>query len=427
MDLASAGLREQPFRTHGKPRATIAYRAYDEALAMLVKTRQHPHGFALLQGPALSGKSTLIDAFVEIVPDDCSVAVVDGSGMSTQSLLEALLRQFGFDVDFDSTSELMAMLRVYTLQQASAHEPPVIIVDNAHAMNPSALRALCELAELKVRYASAVKFILASDRPLRPIVDSEDLQALGQRLVDDFHLRPMNCNETTTYVHQKLLAAGGDVPEFVFPVSVCNELWQASGGWPGVVDRIALLALSAAKTLPVDVTAVERPAVPSGTWGDGAIRQAHEHNAEPPGPPTLILTRNGKTVSSFIAEKSRLLVGRSKHNDLSIDSHFISRHHLLLVRSGRSTFLTDLNSTNGTFVNLRRVSTRVLADSDVISIGDHRIKFCDRHATRHDILDTEDFTDTVIMKTPKAMRGLLAHGNNEIASPRSENLPTLGN
>lgn len=427
MDLASAGLREQPFRTHGKPLATVAYGAYEEALAMLENTCKHPRGFSLLQGPPLSGKSTLIREFIERVPDDCSVAHIDGTGLSTQSLLEALLRQFGFDIDFNSTGELRAMMRVYALQQASAHEPPIVIIENAHAMNPSALRALCELADLSVRNTSAVKFVLASDRSLKSIVESPAMEAMGERLLADFHLRPMSCAEATTYLHDKLLAAGSDVPEFVFPVSVCNELWHASGGWPGILDRVALLALAKAETLPVGAAVIERPVLPSGTWDANAIQEAHTDTGEPPGPPMLYLTQNGKTVKGFAFEKARLLIGRSEHNDLSIESRFVSRHHMLLVRSGKATFLMDLNSTNGTFVNSRRVSNHVLVDSDVISIGHHRIKFCDPHATRRGTLDSEQFADTAIMQTLEDMRTLLARENTEILPTPSENEPTLGN
>lgn len=426
MDLAAAGLREQPFRTHGKPLATIAYRAHEDALEMLEKTRRHPRGFSLLQGPSLSGKSTLIREFVENLPEECVVAIVDSTGLRASSLQEALLRQFGFDIDFSSSGELSAMLRVYALQQASTREPPIVIIENAHAMNPSALRALGDLAELKVRFSSALKFILTSDRPLRTLVDTSATKALRQRLVTDFHLRPMSCDEASTYIRDKLLAAGADVPEFVFPISVCNELWHASGGWPGILDRVALLALSKATTLPVDAAGIERPVVPAGTWTADSTLPAQEDSGEPPAQPMLYLTQNGKTIKSFVFDKPRLLIGRSEHNDLSINSRFVSRHHLLLVRSGSSTILMDLNSTNGTFVNSRRVSNHLLVDSDIIAIGHHRIKFCDPHATRRKSLDTDRFADTAIMKTLEDMRDLLSGESTTTLPVPSEDVPTLG-
>ena len=426
MDLAAAGLKEQPFRTHGKPLSTVAYDSYREGLAVLSRTADLPNGLSLLQGPALSGKSTLIREFVEQLPDSCAVAVIDGSGLNTTGMLEAMLRQFGYLVDFNSTGELLAMTRVFALQQASSDEPPVVIIENAHALNPSALRALSELADLKVQRSYALKVILVSDRPLREMLDTPALEPMRRRLSDDFHLRPMTSNEARYYLHAKLLAAGSDVPEFVFPASVCNELWQASGGWPGVMDRIALLALSQAKTLPVGISNIEHAALPPGTWEAQAAEAAAADVGEPPAPPTLLVSHFGETVKSMRFDKTRLLIGRSEHNDISIDSRFVSRHHLLLVRSGGATFLMDLNSTNGTYVNSRRVSNHILIDNDIISVGEHRIKFCDPQATQRGELDKKDFADTAIMKTLEDMRALLARENTAVLPTPSENIPTLG-
>ncbi|MDH3748238.1 MAG: FHA domain-containing protein [Gammaproteobacteria bacterium] len=436
MDLAAAGLTEQPFRTHGKPLSTVAYGAYRDAMEMLQKTCDAPHGLSLLQGPTLSGKTILIREFVEDLPKESWVAVIDGSGLNTTGMLEAILTQFGYQVDFNSTGELLATTRVFALQQASTEGPPIVIIENAHALNPSAFRALSELAELsvrytdedhKVRYISAIKLILVSDRSLRGIVDSPVMESIGKRLTVDFHLHPMSCEEAREYLYAKLRAAGNNVPEFVFPISVCNELWQASGGWPGILDRVALLALAKAETLPVGISNIERPALPRGTWDAQAIEAAHVDTGTPPEPPTLYITQNGHTIRSLILDKPRLLIGRSEHNDLSIDSRFISRHHTLLVRNGSATFLMDLNSTNGTYVNSRRVSNHVLIDDDIIGIGHHRIKFCDPYAKQRGKLEGDEFADTAIMKTLEDMRALLAKENTTILPVQSEDVPTLGN
>ena len=98
MDLAAAGLREQPFRTHGKPLSIVSYSSQLEAIDVLQQTCDSPTGLSLIQGPSLSGKSTLIRLFIETVPDDCAHAVIDGDGMNTKALLESLLRQFGYEL-----------------------------------------------------------------------------------------------------------------------------------------------------------------------------------------------------------------------------------------------------------------------------------------------------------------------------------------
>jgi type II secretory pathway predicted ATPase ExeA len=368
----------------------------------------------------------LIREFVDSVPEECTVAVVDGSGLNSAGLYEAILGQFGFVLDNSSTNELLGLLRVFTMQQAADHEPPILIIENTYALKASALRALCELAELKVRGTAALKMVLVSNRPLLSLVQSPEMRPLAKRLTHDFHMRPMANDEAMSYIYDKLRAAGSLVPEFVFPLAVCTELWRASGGWPGILDRVALLALARADTLPVPQEDIEKPVLPQGTWNESEQVAPGTQSTEPPGPPTLYVSHEGETLKELQFDLPRLLIGRSEHNDIAINSKFISRHHALLVRHGSATFLMDLNSTNGTFVNSRRVSNHVLIHDDVIALGNHRIKFYDPHATRRGALDGSEFADTAIMKTLEDMRNLLAQENTEVLPSVTENLPTSG-
>ncbi len=426
MDLGSAGLNEQPFPTHGKPLATLGYKAEQDAIDALRETREHANGLLLLQGPSLSGKSTILRTWIESLPPESSVALIDGKGLNTTNLLVSVLRQYGYDVDLSSANELLGLVRVFALQQAAAHEPPILIIENVLDMNPSALRVLCELAELRVRNGSAIKMVLCDERQLKALTEAQGMSAIGRRVLHDLHLRPMTAEESRGYLHAKLKAAGSDYPEFVFPEKVCAELHSASGGWPGILDRVALLALARADTLPVACDHIEHPTLPSGTWDESMADASTDSDAAPSQPPLLVVTNNGSVMQEITMSKARVLVGRSEHNDVAITSRFVSRHHALFVRHGAATFLMDLNSTNGTYVNAQRVSNHVLKHEDVVTIGHHKIKFYDPYATVRGSLDGDEFADTAIMKTLQDMRELLAQENTALMPiAASEDLPTI--
>jgi type II secretory pathway predicted ATPase ExeA len=427
MDLGAAGLREQPFPIHGKPLAVFTYESQRHAHNVLRETLEHPNGISLLQGPALSGKSILIRGFRDLIDEDQVVALVDGKGLETNNLLLELLRTFGFEIDTTSAIELLGLVRVFALQQAASGKPPLLIIEHADQLNQSALRILCELAQLRVRTGSALRMVLVSDRSLAPVIEAPAMEAIARRVLHDFHLRPMSADEVRNYVREKLLAAGAEDPWLIFPEAVCEELWKASGGWPGVIDRIALLALAHADALPVAAEAIEHPSLPVGTWNDAPVTRLPEQPAERAALPRLVVTLDGDVIHEITIDKPRLLIGRSQHNDIAIGSRFISRHHALLVRHGDATFLMDLNSTNGTFVNSKRVSNHVLVHDDVVTLGHHRIKFSDPHATRRGRLDGAEFADTAIMRTLDDMRNLLSQENTAVLpATGSENLPTLG-
>lgn len=425
MELGSAGLSQQPFPTHGQPLSVQSCESGRAALEVLKDTYEHATGLSLLQGPTLSGKSTLVHSFIRTLHEDCEVAIVAGKGLNRASLLLAVLHEFGYSLESDSAKELLGMVRVFALQQAASHEPPLLIIENAHDLKPSALRALCELAELRVQTGSALKIVMVSDRSLRPTIDQAGMEAITKRLLHDFHLRPMTEMEARQNLHDKLRVAGSDYPDFVFPPALCSSLWKASGGWPGILDRLALLALARAETLPVALENVEYPILPRGTWEDADVPVAETESSGASEAPRLILTHSGSLIGELAVDKPRMLIGRSGFNDISLDNRFMSRHHALIVRHGSSTLLVDLNSTNGTFVNAKRVSNHVLLHDDVITVGHHKIKFDDPNATSRGALVGAEFADTAVMRTLEDIRNLLAQEKATLMPAASEDLPNI--
>lgn len=407
MELGASGLKEQPFRTHGKPLFFVSYEAQQSAHAFLQDICNHPTGIGLLHGPPLSGKTTIIREYVGTQNGHTDIAVVDAAGLNTTALLETALDQFGYQLEFDSVNELINMLKVYVLQRAASAKAPVLIIENSQALNPSALRVLCELAELRVRQYSALRLVLVSDSSIDDVLRVPALQSISKRLVGKFALGAMARYETTDYLHEKLAAGGCPDPELVIPADVCDEFHTASGGWPGVLDRLVLLALAKAAECPILAEHVEHPLLPKGP------PQASADSAEEQRPPRLILTIDGKTIRDLTIDKPRIIIGRSSHNDLRVESRFVSRHHAMLIRNGNSSFLMDLNSTNGTIVNSRRISNQVLMHNDIISLGNHRLKFVHPAATDVMMHEAAGLADTIIMESLRDMRRMLAQENTQ--------------
>ena len=102
------------------------------------------------------------------------------------------------------------------------------------------------------------------------------------------------------------------------------------------------------------------------------------------------------------------MIGRADHNDLCIKHDFVSRQHAILIRSHGMTLLLDLKSRNGTFVNGRRVASLVLVNDDVVSLGEHRIKFVDPSARQRTTLKGAGFDETTIAKSIGDLREVMS-------------------
>lgn len=88
-------------------------------------------------------------------------------------------------------------------------------------------------------------------------------------------------------------------------------------------------------------------------------------------PSRLLVTQsNGVKPTEVELVRDEIRIGRTPAlNDLLLTDERVSRRHAVLRRLGRSYVLTDLESANGTFVNGQRVTERILAGGDVITIG----------------------------------------------------------
>jgi pSer/pThr/pTyr-binding forkhead associated (FHA) protein len=68
-------------------------------------------------------------------------------------------------------------------------------------------------------------------------------------------------------------------------------------------------------------------------------------------------------------EKSEIYIGRSSDNDLVINNIKVSRKHAKLEKVGNEWFIEDLKSSNGTFVNSKKINRLKVSQKDVITIG----------------------------------------------------------
>ena len=397
MNLADTGLRKQPFRTHGKPLVVVPYASQKNAIQFLNDTRQNNRGLGLFHGPALSGKTTIVERFASSLPNDYAVAVVDGQRTDPAKLLKGILSQYGYDHGFTTASERFNMIRVVALQQAAAGQAPVLIIENVHAMSPVQLEVLCELAEMSVDGNSALRIILSSDRALLPIMQAPAMQSVENRLTGKFLLKPMTRTETATYAHKKLKSGGCIDPKAVMPPPVCDRLHTASGGWPGVIDRLAMMALANAESIPLLVDHIP----------EKLQKEQKPPNVIDPGP-QLILSCKGSALKRVSLDKPCHLIGRNELCDIDIVHEWISRQHAVIIRNERSAVIVDLKSRNGTLVNNERISNHVLVHNDIISLGDHRLKYIDPSATKRTTLRGAGWDDTTLAESIKDFRrGLL--------------------
>ncbi len=367
-------------------------------MRFLDEIRNNNRGLGLFHGPPLSGKTTIVQHFKSTLPRDHAVAIVDGACTDPDQLLKDILNQFGYDYGVKTAGERFNMIRVIASQQVAVEQAPVLVIENVHKMAPRVLEVLAELAEISVDESSAIRIILVSDKPILPtaVAPSTHMQSIESRLTGKFLLKPMTRTETATYTHAKLKSGGCNKPKDVMPPDVCARLHSESGGWPGVVDQLAMSAIANAEQIPV-----RAEHVPAG----------QQKKQKPPNvinpPPQLILTCEHETLKKYSLNKPHYLIGRSAMCDIQISHGGISRQHAVIIRNDTSTVIVDLKSRNGVYVNRKRVERQVLINNDVIVLGDHRLKFVDPSVTSRPALRDAGWNATTLAESIRGFRKAL--------------------
>ncbi len=112
----------------------------------------------------------------------------------------------------------------------------------------------------------------------------------------------------------------------------------------------------------------------------------------------LILSLDSQILAEYNMGKERYTIGRLPDNDVRIDNAAVSGHHALLINILNDSFLEDLNSTNGTYVNGKLIKKHALQHGDIITTGHHQLRFEDAEAVEN---SADKFEKTmVITSTP---------------------------
>ena len=114
----------------------------------------------------------------------------------------------------------------------------------------------------------------------------------------------------------------------------------------------------------------------------------------------LILSIDGQTMAEYNMTKERYTIGRLPDNDVRIDNPTVSGHHSLIINILNDSFLEDLNSTNGTYVNGKLIKKHALQTGDVVTVGKHQLRYVD--ATAGDD-DEDEFARTMVIDSGAAI------------------------
>jgi predicted component of type VI protein secretion system len=137
----------------------------------------------------------------------------------------------------------------------------------------------------------------------------------------------------------------------------------------------------------------------------------------------ITVNRENFKVEERELEQGTLKIGRNADNQLHIDDLAVSNHHAQIVTVFDSTYVEDLDSTNGTFVNGQKIKTHTLHNGDVITIGHYQILFQSNKAASAIGTGTDD-PDVTMMIGVSQLEELTKKAQQKNIRPTPQKIPS---
>ncbi len=405
MYLEHFKLKELPFRLSPDPAFLYPSQIHSRAKAYMESTIWFTDGFVVITGEIGAGKTTLIESFLKEIDQDVVVAQINQTQVSPIEFLQGLLAQFGFSPFRMRKAELLATLNNFLIEQYANGRKVLLIVDEAQNLSNKVLEEVRLLSGVETTKEKVLRIILAGQPELNDKLDSDDLVQLRQRVRLRFHLSALTEPEMGAYIRHRLAIAGAD--HDIFEPDTFPLLFRYTGGIPRLTNTLCDTCLLAAfgQDLPGVSVDVVRMAIDELQWQEYTARththlpatrmeETTPHLRPPVG--RVVLTMRGVQLDQAMLVPGRFVIGRTTDNDMQVDSKFVSRHHMQLVTTVDGCVVEDLNSTNGVYLNGKRVRRHRLQPGDVIKLGMHDLTY-----TRADLPENHEdprATQTTVLR-----------------------------
>lgn len=377
-------LKEHPFRLTCEPKYFYLSPEHTHANAMMEFALIKRQGIMLLTGEVGTGKTMLVQHFLSRLDTGYKIISINQTKLSEIEFLQLLLLEMDEQVkQDDNKQELLSHVVAKLEAQHKQSLHTIIFIDEAQNLDPAILKLLSQLSQIRIENQRVCTVYLVGQNKIRETLESPEISDAVSIINAKYHLGPLSLKDIRRYIFHRLAVAGGH-KSVKFDKEVFPVIETYTGGRPRLInvltDHILTYAfmeeLKEVTAKTVDHAIEDLQWLPFGVqYGGEQPRAAEVFKEERRHSYKLVIRTNNKIQGEFFIRKKRINIGRHRDNDLRIDDPLISRQHAQILQQGRTIYLRDLNSTNGTFVNNKRVDIAALEEGTVIKLGSCLLTF----------------------------------------------------
>jgi general secretion pathway protein A len=257
------GLRENPFALPPDPSYLYLGGGDREALAHLRYGIEEGSGFVQLTGEVGTGKTLLVRAAVEKLPENIDVALILYPILSGLEFVKTICDELrvAYPVGTGSLKDLIDGLNAHLLESHAQGRRTVLIIDEAQNLSREVLEQLRLLTNLETTKQKLLQIVLVGQPELDSLLAQHNLRQLAQRITARYRLASLTRAETYNYVLHRCRIAGATSP--LFNRASLRWVYILSNGVPRLINIVcdrALLGAYANEQPVVNAGVVRRAA-----------------------------------------------------------------------------------------------------------------------------------------------------------------------
>jgi general secretion pathway protein A len=235
------GLKKKPFALLPDPGFLYLSSKHKKALTTLHYGLVSQAGITVITGEIGSGKTTLIRCMLGKIKDQCAVGLITNTHSCFGDLLTWVLASFNIQHDAKNKSDRYQIFVKFIAEQNQKKRRVVLIVDEAQNMDIETLEELRLLSNINLSNNVMLQLVLVGQPELIDKLNLPELAQFAQRVSIEYHLKPLNYDETKNYIAHRIEAAGGSAS--VFNESACAAVFYYTEGVPRLINNICDLAM----------------------------------------------------------------------------------------------------------------------------------------------------------------------------------------
>jgi len=235
------GLTKKPFSLSPDPSFLYLSPNHKKALTTLRYGLVSQASITVITGEIGSGKTTLIMAVLEKVQNQCTVGLITNTHSAFGDLLTWVLASFDIPHESKNKAERYQIFTRFLAEEHKKQRRVILIVDEAQNMDIDTLEELRLLSNINVADQIKLQMILVGQPELVDKLNQPELVQFAQRISIEYHLKPLNFEETRNYIAHRLLIAGAN--STIFNEAALAAIYFYTEGVPRLINNICDLAM----------------------------------------------------------------------------------------------------------------------------------------------------------------------------------------